>query len=149
MRVLKNPGLYVVFMGCWIIPFFIAALISYPMTEHVYSYIPFFIAFLVLGTSGYVLGSLNSRFDFWTRYGMWKRCCVLVGMYTLAVGLILVLVVTLDSYRLVTYFGGDAGGSFGLLLLPSIIIYLALGGVFATITTIIKRVKAHRTDRSP
>ncbi len=138
MKILKNPGLYIVFMGWWIIPFFIRELGSHPVTKYFSSYIPFFIAFLVMGTSGCILGLLNSRFNFWTRYGIWKRYLVLEGMYSLAAILTVTFIVILDFYGFVAYFGGDAGGSFGLLFFPSIFFYLVMGAALATFIHLLK-----------
>jgi hypothetical protein len=46
------------------------------------------------------------------------------------------IILVLDQYRLIGYFGGDAGGSVGLLCFPSIIGYLVL----SVIAKIIKAV---------
>lgn len=127
MKIFKNPGLYLFLMGWWIIPFFVIELASHPVNKYFSSYVPFFIAFVVLGASGYVLGLLNGSFGFWTRYNVWKRFGLLVGVYALSVILIVVLVIILDAYHLVAYFGGDAGGSFGLLFIPSIVVNIVLG----------------------
>lgn len=39
----------------------------------------------------------------------------------------MVVTLTLDYFRLVRYFGGDAAGSFGMLYIPSVMFYLLLG----------------------
>jgi hypothetical protein len=127
VRIFRNPGLYLFLMGWWIIPFFVTELATHPVNKYFSSYVPFFIAFAVLGSSAYILGLLNGAFGFWARCSVWKRFGLLVGVYALSVILIVVLVIILDSYGLVKYFGGDAGGSFGLFFIPSIVIYIVLG----------------------
>lgn len=131
----KNPVFYFILMSWWIILFFIFALLSYPVGKYFSSYLPFFISFAVIAVYAFFLSFLNSKFNFWERYGHWKRFFVLIGTYSITIISILIIVVTLDSNGLIQYFGGDAGGSFGLLFLPSIILYFILGVLVSGVKT--------------
>ena len=50
----------------------------------------------------------------------------------------LMIILTLDSARMLSYYGGDAGGSPGLLIVPSAIVYVILGTVVAGTSLIVK-----------
>jgi len=116
-------------MSWWIAPFFIVALLSRPIGENIRSYLPFFISFIVFAAAGCLLGFLDARFGFWTRAGLWKRGLILVIGYAATAITALLLTIIVDYYGLISYFGGDAAGSFGLLYIPSIIFYAVAGGV--------------------
>jgi hypothetical protein len=85
------------------------------------------VAFVIYGLTGLLLNSWNQSTGFWSNYGVWKKYFLLVGMYSLAAILTVISIMALDSIGLARYFGGDAGGSFGLLFFPSMIFYIVIG----------------------
>jgi len=135
----KNPAFYLILMTCWIVPFFFVYLFSYPVWNYFSSYLPFFISFIVVAVYAYFLSFLNLKFSFWERYGHWKRFFVLIAAYAVTIISILTIIVILDDKGLIKYFGGDAGGSFGLLFVPSIIFYFIFGILFSTIITVMRK----------
>jgi hypothetical protein len=114
-------------MASWVVPFFIIGLIRYSLFDYFTSFIPFFVTFVIYGITGLLLNSWNQSTGFWSNYGVWKRYFLLVGMYSLAAILTVISIMALDSIGLARYFGGDAGGSFGLLFFPSMIFYIVIG----------------------
>jgi len=131
MKMPEKPGICLMLMGWWIVPFFILALASFPLHHHVSSYIPFFLAFAVLAASGAALNVLDGRVGFWERMRKWGRFLVIASSYTATIVVILIVTVVLDDFGLIAYFGGDATGSFGMLYIPSIIFYI-IGGAMLT-----------------
>jgi len=127
MKPIKNPGTFVVLMAAWVVPFFIIGLIRYSIFDYFTSFIPFFVAFIIYGLIGFLLNRWNQSTEFWPNFGVWKRYFLLIGMYSLAAILTVILIMVLDSIGLARYFGGDAGGSFGLLFFPSIIFFTIIG----------------------
>ena len=132
---LKNPGACLVLMSWWIVPFFVIALFSYPLRAYVSSYVPFLVALVVISSSGILMNVLETKFRFWSWLGHWSKCLILIGSYALAILVILILTLTLDSYGLVGYFDGDAEGSFGMLYIPSAIFYLMAGAIAPAVLT--------------
>ncbi|MDP3182131.1 MAG: hypothetical protein Q8M54_04855 [Desulfobaccales bacterium] len=108
-------------------PFFIIALSSFSLFSHIDSYYPFFIAFIITVILSYLMGLLEKRTGYWDRSGYWGKYIILNGLYILNIALILVMTLSLDYFRLIKYFGGDAAGSFGMLYIPSVMFYLLLG----------------------
>ncbi len=139
MKLTQSPGWCLVLMGWWIVPFFAGALASHPIYREPSSYVPFAVAFVILGVSGFILERLNGTRRFWDRFSVRKRVELLVGAYALSAIAIVFLVVVLDSWGWVGYFGGDAGGSFGLLFFPSILAYLVLGATLVAVVALVRR----------
>ena len=125
---LHGPGKYLFMMIWWILAFFFVQLQSCPLQTYLSSYLVYFIAFPFVLAVAVLLDLLEWRTAIWSRRRLWGRFVVLATAYTVAIGASLVATVVLDSYRLVRYFGGDAGGSFGLLYLPRIVVYWLGGG---------------------
>jgi hypothetical protein len=50
----------------------------------------------------------------------------------------LAIILPLDWARVLHYYGGDAGGSVGLLIVPSVIAYSIVGAVVAAISLIVR-----------
>jgi len=136
VKLLKGPGLYLILMTWWIVVFFVIALFSYPVTSYLSSYLPFFIAFVVILASGIVLNIMETKFFFWRDMGHWGRFLMLTGSYAVAIIVILVITMILDSYRLVGYFRGDPEGSFGMLYVSSVIFYLLAGVIVSVVLSV-------------
>ena len=126
---LKGPGTYLVLMTWWVFVFFVVSLRSYPIAHHLSSYLPFFIAFAVSIAFGLTLNLTNARWSFWLRLPLWAKILTLIAGYAANVVVILIITVTLDSYRLIDYFGGDPEGSFGMLYIPSAAAYSLLAAL--------------------
>ena len=81
---------------------------------------------------------LENRHGYWRRPGFGERYFLLNGWYVLNVGLILAVTLSLDYFHLVGYFNGDPEGSFGMLYLPSVLVYLALGFILGVARQVLK-----------
>jgi len=142
MRLFKRPGLYLVLMGWWILVFLGIDLARYPIHGFLLSYVPYFVALILFMVFAVFLTFLDFKFNWWERMRHWGRFLLLIGSYAITTIAILVIVITLDSWRLIQYFGGDAGGSFGLLFVPSILVYFICGAILSAVLTakqVIKR----------
>ena len=125
---LGKPGRYLLIMTFWwIAPFLLLALSRFSPALYPLSYVPFLVAIAVTLLLSALCGWLENRHGYWRRSGFGKKYFLLNAWYALNVALILALTLTLDNFHLVGYFGGDPEGSFGMLYLPSVLIYLALG----------------------
>jgi len=136
---MRKPGTYLLLMAWWIVPFFLLALASYPVGAYRTSYVPFLAAFTVIAVCAFLLSHLDARLDFWERSGLWRKYFVLTGAYAVTIGLVLAATLTMDAFYLVGYFGGDAAGSFGMLYLPSVIVYFVSGALFCAAASVLKR----------
>ncbi|MBU4233240.1 MAG: hypothetical protein L6277_08250 [Desulfobacterales bacterium] len=125
---LGKPGRYLLIMTFWwMAPFLLVALARFSPALWPLSYVPFLVAVAVTLLLSALCGRLEKRHGYWRRSGFGKRYFLLNGWYALNVGLILAVTLTLDYFHLVGYFNGDPEGSFGMLYLPSVLVYLVLG----------------------
>jgi hypothetical protein len=125
---LGKPGRYLLIMTFWWMALFLlVALARFSPGHGPLSYVTFLVAVAVTGLLSAFCGRLENRRGYWRRSGFAKRYFLLNGWYVLNVGLILAVTLTLDHFRLVGYFNGDPEGSFGMLYLPSVLVYLVLG----------------------
>ena len=138
---LRGPGKYLVMMIWWILVFFFVQLYSDPLWSYVSSYLVYFIAFAFTLGGAILLNLLESRLRLWSRRRRWGKLIIIATAYTVAIGASFVLTIVLDSYDVVADLGGDAGGSFGLLYLPSIVFYLIAGAVVCTLVSVVEALK--------
>ena len=125
---LGKPGPYLrIRTFWWIAPFLILALSRFSPARWPLSYVPFLVAIAVTLLLSALCGWLEKRHGYWRRSGFAKRYFLLNGWYVLNVALILAVTLTLDHFHLVGYFNRSPEGSFGMLYLPSVLLYLALG----------------------
>lgn len=122
----------------WIVPFFIRDLLAHPFISYFKSHLLYILAIAISIICSITLGFVDDKMDLWNRYEFWGKYLAVMCAYTVQMGLLLMSVLMLDSFRLISYYGGDAGGSIGLLFLPSIVIYLVIGSLFGIILTAIK-----------
>lgn len=114
-------------MAVWLAPFCARDLMEYPVLSHWDSHILYavLLAAAILGV--FALNSLELATGFWSRPGIWLRVLGICGGYALVVAVSLAAILTLDSAGVLHYYEGDAGGSPGLLIVPSVIAYCVLG----------------------
>jgi hypothetical protein len=136
---LGKPGRYLLIMTFWwMAPFLLVALTGFSPARWPLSYVPFLVAVAVTLLLSALCNRLETRHGYWRRSGFAKRYFLLNGWYALNVGLILAVTLSLDSFRLVGYFGGDPEGSFGMLYLPSVLFYLIVGLILGLVRQIRK-----------
>ncbi len=141
IRVFTGPGKFLLLMTWWIFVFFIFCLFSYPVPHYLTSYIPFFVAFGFTLMFSLFLNVADGALDFWERMGYWGKFATLMGFYSSTILSILIVSVILSSHGMISYFGGDPEGSFGMLYLPSIVFYGAVGMVLIIGLTAINGLK--------
>jgi hypothetical protein len=123
-----KPGRYLLIMTFWwMAPFLVVALANFSPEHWPRSYVPFLVAVAVTLLLSALCNRLEKRHGSWQRSGCWTRYFLLNAWYALNMVLILTITLSLDSFRLVGYFGGDPEGSFGMLCLPSVLFYLVVG----------------------
>jgi hypothetical protein len=136
---LGKPGRYLLLMTFWwIAPFLVVGLADFSPEHWPLSYVPFLVALAVTLPLCALCNRLERRQGALRRSGFWTRYFLLNAWYTLNMVLILTITLTLDNYRLVRYFGGDAGGSFGMIYIPSILFYLVGGLVLGLVRQVRK-----------
>lgn len=134
----RKAGLYVMLMTLWwTAPFFCIFLFDYPLSQYLKSYVPFFILLASTVAVSLVLNIADRKFNYWNRFGYWRKYLLLCSTYAVNMGIILAIVITLDSYRLIQYFGGDPEGSIGMFFIPSVIAYFVLGLMLGVIRSIV------------
>lgn len=92
---------------------------SYAVFNNIKSYLSFFAAFVIYAAAGLLLG-------FWGQSTLWRRYIILVAGYATATICVLLFTVIIDYFGLISYFDGDAAGSFGMCYIPSIVFYALL-----------------------
>ena len=122
----------------WMAPFLVVALANFSPGHWPRSYVPFMVAIAVTLLLSALCNWLERRQGSWRRSGFWTRYFLLNGWYALNMVLILGVTLTLDSFRLMRYIGGDAEGSFGMLYLPSVLLYLVLGLILGLVRQVWK-----------
>lgn len=133
-------------MMWWVIPFFVTAFLSYPFRSYLSSYLHFLIAFGVPSIFALILNAVEAKYRFWKDTGHWGRLGWLTGSYAVVILIVLIITLTLDSYGLIGYFGGDPEGSFGMLYLPSFVFYLLVGAIASSVLTVREAVKRHHAQ---
>jgi len=141
---LGQPGRYLLIMTFWwMAPFLLVALARFSPVHWPLSYVPFLVALVVTGFLSALCNRLETRFGAWRRSGFWTRYFLLNAWYAFNMVLILAITLTLDSFRLVGYFGGDPESSFGMLYLPSALLYLVEGLILG----LVRQVRESRPGR--
>jgi hypothetical protein len=135
----EAPG-WIVFgmLAVWLAPLWVRDLIEYPIVSHWNSHLLYAVLFGMALLGVLALNSLELATGFWSRSGIWLRVLGICGGYASMMTVSLVTILTLDSARVLHYYGGDAGGSPGLLIVPSVIAYCVLGVVLAGVAALLR-----------
>jgi hypothetical protein len=148
---MKRSGAALICMTLWwVMPFFISDLIAHPLFSHFHSHLLYLIVILVSVVFAYLLGVIDARRKLWERSAYWGKYILLCGAYAAQMIVILVLVLSLDEYRLIGYFGRDPESSVGMLFIPSIAVYVLLGAILGLVLMVTGRIttrKEHNHDR--
>jgi len=81
--------------------------------------------------------------------GYWGKFAALMGSYSSTIIAILIISLILSSHGMISYFGGDPEGSFGMLYIPSIVFYGVVGMVLIIGLTAMKGLKKRLSNRTP
>ena len=123
-----TPGWLVFGMtAIWLAPFCIRDMTQFPLIDYWNSHILYAILFGAAILAMITLNGFESATGFWSRAGTWARFFYVCGGYALAMIASLVAILSLDSARILHYYGGDSGGSPGLLIIPTVLIYSFIG----------------------
>ncbi|HNR33097.1 MAG TPA: hypothetical protein PKI11_19560 [Candidatus Hydrogenedentes bacterium] len=137
---MKRSGLLLIGMTLWwVLPFFIGHLFTYPFRDHFSSHLLYLVVITVALLAGLLLSALDARTRLWTRLGYWGKYALLCGAYAAETIVVLVLLIALDARRVLTYFGGDAEGSVGMLLIPSILFHVLAGTILGVFLALHRR----------
>ena len=133
------PGWVILGMaGVWLIPFCVGDLMEHPLVAYWDSHLLYAVLFGTAILAMLTLNGLHLVTDVWRRHGVWLQVLGICGGYALAMFISLAIILALDSARVLHYYGGDAGGSVGLLIMPSVIAYSVIGAVVASIAVIMR-----------
>ncbi len=134
------PGWIVLGMTTvWLAPFCITYLIFFPLLEYWNSHLLYGILFGVSILAMLILNSLELASGYWGRSGSTKKIIIVCGSYALTMLISLIVILSLDAAHVLKYYKGDAGGSPGMFILPSIIFYCAIGILLIGFSSIMKR----------
>jgi len=125
----RHPGVLLLAMMSWIAPFLALDLFSHSVMADAASFVPYWVVGGFAVTGILLLEFLEHRLRIWSQRGLWGKFVVAMSAYSVVIGASLTVTVLLDAFGYVAYFGGDAGGSFGLLYVPSVILFWVVGGV--------------------
>lgn len=127
---MRGSGIALICMTLWwVIPFFVIDLFSHPLSSHVTSHLLYIIVILISLIFAYLLSVIDAKKNLWGRSAYWGKYLLLCGAYALQMIAILIVVLSLDEYRLIGYFGRDPESSVGMLFVPSILAYILLGAI--------------------
>lgn len=134
------PGWIVFGMtAVWLGPFCIVHLIRFPLYEYWNSHLLYGILFGVSILCMFILNRLELANGYWARSGSSKKTLIICGGYALTMLTGLTVILLLDTMRVMGYYKGDASGSPGMLILPSIVFYCVVGIIFIGFSSIIRR----------
>jgi len=133
------PGWIVFVMtAVWWTPFCIRDVMEHPTVAYWDSHLLYAVLLGMGVLSMLTVNSLQSATGFWSRAGVLLRILSIVAAYALTMFVSLVVLLGLDSTRVLHYYGGDAGGSAGLLIIPSVIVYSVVGGALGAIVVVVR-----------
>jgi hypothetical protein len=115
---------------------------QYPLVAYWDSHLLYAILFGAAILTMLAMNSLHLVTAFWNKPGVWVRVVSICGGYAFTMFVSLILILSLDSARVLHYYGGDAGGSAGLLIVPSVVFYSVFGVVIGGIAAIVRRFRA-------
>jgi len=127
---LRHPGAMLLVMTLWwVLPLLAVNLMGHPFLPYMKSHLLYAVIILISVLSTIVLNAVNTATTIWGTVTDWGRYYILCAAYTIQMIVTLLIVLTLDSYRLIGYYKGDPTGSVGMLLVPSVVMYFVLGVV--------------------
>ncbi len=136
----QDPGFLVIGMtSAWALPACIISLYDFPLLEYWDSHIIFVMIFgpSILGML--VLNNLVSANRVLKKGGIWVTTLSVWITYACVTIASVSLTVFSDSlFRIPSYYRGDAGGSIGLIMLPSVTFYLGVLLVVASLHSIVR-----------
>jgi len=107
----------------WSLPFALFAIVSEP-TEFKYHmhHFWFFISPVLIG---FLINNNSKLYSVWLRSDLWWRIIFLNAAYIISS--IITFALFISEIGSSGYYGGDGGGSYVLLLFPSVILYIIVG----------------------
>ncbi len=152
MKKLKDhPGACLILLWWWIAPFLVVDLFRHSEFRHILGFWPYVATVIVVGLCAAALQAAERRALFWSHTGRWGRFAILICCYGTSVIAVLTVILILYNYGAPIHFNGDPEGSFGMLLIPSIVGYATIGVVVNTglsIRTALKRRKSTNSDET-
>lgn len=110
----------------WSIPAFVIQLQHYPFNKYQSSYLIYHVIFGVTLAYGALLIK-DKKAKKWEELSVRQKFFWLSSRYAINIGLMLLSVGVLSHFHLLEYFGGDGGGSIGMLFVPSVLAYFLPG----------------------
>jgi len=137
---MRRSGIALICMTLWwVMPFFVIDLVAHPIHSHFSSHLLYIIVILISVISAYLLSVSDAKKGLWGRSAYWGKYLLLCGTYAAQMIVILIVVLSLDEYRLIGYFGRDPESSVGMLFVPSILVYTLLGAIVGAVLMVAKR----------
>ena len=136
----KSSILLLVLTLWWILPFMLGDLLNHPFLAHFSSHLLYLVTLLAALFFALVLHGLDNKLNYWEQHAFWGRYLLLAAFYAAQMVTLVAVLVLLDALGLLGYFGGDAGGSVGLVFLPSIGMYVALGAAVGLLWSLYRRI---------
>jgi hypothetical protein len=115
----------------WALPFAVQSIIENP---HEYKSHFYHVVFFGIPAITAIILNLNSKIvERWTLNEIWSRVFIVCAGY--GISSIATVLVVMDW----GFYGGDAGGSYALFLLPSVALYAGIGICIGVLMTVIRR----------
>jgi hypothetical protein len=135
--VIRRPGIYLVPMMWWLVPFFLRDALIYKIRcNNSSSYMVYLVGVMAAFICGILLNIIENKWNLWQSTRYYGKCSILMIAYSIMLISFITIILVLDQYRLIGYLGGDAGGSVGLLCFPSIIGYMIMSVIAKNIKAI-------------
>jgi hypothetical protein len=81
--------------------------------------------------------------NLWSNRKLWQKYLILGFAYTANIAAILTVYFSTDTWVQYEYFGGDPEGSFGMLFIPSVILYAIIGGILIASISVYRFMRTH------
>lgn len=141
----RRPGVLLALMTLWwVLPLFAINLAAHAFPTSLRSHLLYLPVILICAAFSAAMGACRPVNDIWHAAGPWKRYFMLCTAYALQMAVTLIVVLTLDAYGLIGYYGGDPEGSIGMLFIPSVLLYFFTGMVAGSAIAVGRRMKSRK-----
>ncbi len=111
----------------WVLPLFAVNIMAHPFLLNLHSHLLYIVIIVFSVSAAITLSAVRAATNVWDDATNWGRYHLLCTAYTIQMIVTLLIVLVLDAFRLIGYYGGGPEVSVEMLFIPSALLYLVLG----------------------
>lgn len=138
-KAIRLPGILILIMSAlWSLPFVVITIAQEPtVLKYHLLHLKFFAAPII---STIVLNKNKWIIEIWKKDMPWPRFFIIITAYWIS------SIVTIPIVSGGGYYGGDGGGSYALFLLPSAVVYTAIGILYGISVTVFAKYRKQKNE---